>query len=159
MSYIYIVMKKLITTLILYITINSSFGQELPMPQSNNSLDGFVKTWIGRPYRFGGNSEAGIDCSNFVVRLYREVYNSFSISGTCRYLWKQTQRVTTDVLREGDLVFFSSNRSPSGWHVGVYLGNNQFIHAANKQEGVKISSLDEPFYKRNFKGAGRIQQN
>jgi len=150
-------MKKIILILTTLFTIEFCFGQELLTPETNNTLDQFVKTWIGRPYRLGGNSEAGIDCSNFVVRLYREVYNSLSLSGTCRYLWKQTQRITTDVLREGDLIFFNSPQSPSGWHVGVYLGNNQFVHAANRKEGVKISSLNEDYYKRHYKGAGRIQ--
>jgi lipoprotein Spr len=149
-------MKKLITLIILF-SFNYSFAQQLPIETTNNSLDSFIKYWIGKPYQLGGNSEAGIDCSNFVVKLYNKVYNSFSLSGTCRYLWKETQRITKDVLVEGDLVFFNSPQSPSGWHVGVYLGNNQFIHAANTKEGVKISSLDEPFYKEHYKGGGRLK--
>lgn len=148
-------MKKIICILILFIGFKLTLGQELPADTTSTGLDKFIKEWIGRPYRLGGNSEAGIDCSNFVVRLYRDVYNSFSLKGTCRYLWNQTERVTKEILQTGDLVFFNSPQSPSGWHVGVYLGNGQFVHAANRKEGVKISSLDEPFYKRYFKGAGR----
>lgn len=149
-------MKKITTIFVLFFSFQLSLGQELPTFSENHRLDIFIKEWIGRPYRLGGNSEAGIDCSNFVVRLYKDVYNSFSLSGTCRYLWKQTERITEDILQEGDLVFFNSPKSPSGWHVGVYLGNGQFVHAANRKEGVKISSLDEPFYKKYFKGAGRL---
>jgi len=59
-------------------------------------------------------------------------------------------------LMVGDLVFFRSKASPSGWHTGTYIGNSYFIHAANKYEGVKISSLYEPRYKEMIRGYGRL---
>ena len=70
--------------------------------------------------------------------------------------WKETKRILKDSLTTGDIVFFRSNLSPSGWHCGLYLGNGTFAHAANKKEGVKISSLSEPRYLRSYKGAGRF---
>ena len=71
-------------------------------------------------------------------------------------LLKETKRILKDSLTTGDIVFFRSNLSPSGWHCGLYLGNGTFAHAANKKEGVKISSLSEPRYLRSYKGAGRF---
>jgi cell wall-associated NlpC family hydrolase len=59
-------------------------------------------------------------------------------------------------LQLGDLVFFRSRRSPSGWHVGFYLGNNNFLQAPSKGDRVKISSLNEYPYNKSYKGAGRF---
>jgi cell wall-associated NlpC family hydrolase len=70
----------------------------------------------------------------------------------------QTDRVDKDSLELGDLVFFRSKISPSGWHCGTYIGNKQIVHAANRVEGVKISSLNEPRYAKGYKGAGRIKR-
>ena len=145
-------MKKLLTIICLLFVLNG-YSQTVKK-DTDNSLFGFINEWIGRPYKFGGNSEFGIDCSNFVTRLYNKVFNS-TISGTCYYLWEQTKRVSFDSLQIGDMIFFNSPLSPSGWHVGVYIGDNQFVHAANRKEGVKISCLSEDYYKKHYKGAGR----
>lgn len=118
-------------------------------------LNGFILKWLGKPYKLGGNSERGIDCSTFNKRLYKEVFNK-DLQNVCYKQWNQTGRIKRDSLIMGDLLFFRSKQSPSGWHCGVYLGNTYFIHAANKYEGVKISSLSEPRYQKNFKGGGRL---
>ena len=111
--------------------------------------------WIGKPYKLGGNSERGIDCSQFNKRLYKDVYNK--VLGEVAYKqWEQTQRLKKDSLMIGDLVFFRSKASPSGWHTGVFIGNSYFIHAANRYEGVKISSIEEPRYKQMIRGYGRL---
>ena len=111
--------------------------------------------WIGKPYKLGGNSERGIDCSQFNKRLYKDVYNK--VLGEVAYKqWAQTQRLKKDSLMVGDLIFFRSKASPSGWHTGTYIGNTYFIHAANRYEGVKISSLEEPKYKGAIRGYGRL---
>jgi len=62
-------------------------------------------------------------------------------------------------LKVGDLIFFRSKASPSGWHCAVYIGETLFVHAANKYEGVKVSSLEDPRYKKNYRGAGRVLSN
>ena len=122
---------------------------------SDSILNKFMLYWIGKPYKLGGNGERGIDCSQFNKRLYKDVYNK--VLGEVAYKqWEQTQRLKKDSLMVGDLVFFRSKASPSGWHTGTYIGNSYFIHAANKYEGVKISSLDEPRYKEMIRGYGRL---
>jgi len=119
-------------------------------------LDQFVHYWLGRPYKLGGSTERGIDCSQMTKRLYKEVYGK-DLANVAYKQWNQTQRVKRDSIKVGDLVFFKSRISPSGWHCGIYMGNNIFFHAANRYEGVKLSSLLEPRYKNAIRGFGRLK--
>ena len=119
-------------------------------------LSTFVNEWMGVRYRLGGSTKKGIDCSQFTKKLYGEVYG-VKLGNNCQQQWNQTKRVKRDSLIVGDILFFRSRLSPSGWHCGLYLGDGNFVHAANRAEGVKISSLSEPRYDKNFKGAGRIK--
>lgn len=121
----------------------------------NKPLHSFVMEWYGVKYKLGGSTKRGIDCSQFSKKLYWEVYGR-KLGKNCLEQWKQTDRVQRDSLKIGDIVFFRSRQSPSGWHCGVYLGDTMFVHAANKSEGVKISSLSEPRYSKGYKGAGRL---
>jgi lipoprotein Spr len=161
-------MKQIIITTILVILGMTSMSQvknkytEFKLPAisdeiltSDSILNKFMLYWIGKPYKLGGNSERGIDCSQFNKRLYKDVYNK--VLGEVAYKqWEQTQRLKKDSLMVGDLVFFRSKASPSGWHTGAYIGNTYFIHAANRYEGVKISSIEEPRYKQMIRGYGRL---
>lgn len=121
----------------------------------NKPLHSFVMEWYGVKYRLGGSTKKGIDCSQFTKKLYWEVYGR-KLGENCLEQWKQTNRIKKTELIVGDIIFFRSRQSPSGWHCGIYLGNDTFVHAANKQEGVKISSLLEPRYVQGYKGAGRL---
>jgi lipoprotein Spr len=124
---------------------------------TDSTMNRFIEHWVGKPYRLGGQTERGIDCSQFNKRLYKEVFE-IKLGNNCQTQWIQTDRVSRDSLELGDLVFFRSTISPSGWHCGTYIGNNQIVHAANRAEGVKISNLDEPKYKKGYKGAGRVKR-
>jgi lipoprotein Spr len=118
-------------------------------------LSSFVMGWYGVKYKLGGSTKSGIDCSQFTKKLYWEVYGR-KLGNNCAEQWKQTKRVEKDSLLVGDIIFFRSTQSPSGWHCGLYLGNSTFAHATNRNEGVKISSLFEPRYFKSYKGAGRL---
>jgi len=120
----------------------------------DSTLNDFINKWLGVPYKYGGKTKQGIDCAQFSKHLYKEVYNK-TIPGVSWMQWKVTQRINKDSLQKGDLVFFKSKKSPSGWHVGVYIGNNYFIHSPGRKDHVKISSLEEKYYEKNYKGAGR----
>jgi len=119
---------------------------------SNMKLFHFVYDWIGTPYRFGGSSKNGIDCSAFTKQLYSEVFN-LDIKRNSRDIFSMVSPVSKDDLKEGDLVFFKIH-SRSITHIGIYLGNNRFAHASMK--GVAISSLDEEYYNRYFYKGGRV---
>jgi cell wall-associated NlpC family hydrolase len=150
--------KLLIVIGITFIT-KFSFSQDLvevPPFTKDSTLNSFIIHWIGKPYKLGGSTEAGIDCSQFNKRLYQDVYE-IKLEGVCYKQWNQTIRIKKDSLEIGDLVFFRSSQSPSGWHCGTYIGETMFVHAANRAEGVKVSSLMEPRYKAAYKGAGRLQ--
>ena len=114
-----------------------------PILTPDTTLNNFVYHWLGKPYKLGGRTEKGIDCSQFNKRLYSDVYK-IQLENVCYRQWDQTQRIPKDSLQIGDLVFFRSRQSPSGWHCGTYIGETMFVHAANRYEGVKVSSLHEP---------------
>jgi lipoprotein Spr len=122
---------------------------------SNMKLFHFVYDWIGTPYRFGGSSRKGIDCSAFTKQLYSEVFNT-TIRRSSRDIFSMVSPVSKDDLKEGDLVFFKIH-SRSISHVGIYLGNNRFAHASSK--GVAISSLDDAYYSRFFYKGGRMLES
>ena len=122
---------------------------------SNMKLFHFVYDWIGTPYRFGGSSRKGIDCSAFTKQLYSEVFKT-TIRRNSRDIFSMVSPVGKDDLKEGDLVFFKIH-SRSISHVGIYLGNNRFAHASSR--GVAISSLDEAYYSRYFYKGGRMLES
>ena len=120
---------------------------------SNLKLYKFVYEWIGTPYRFGGNTRKGIDCSAFTKAIYDKVFNT-TILRNSRDIFSMTNPVSKDDLKEGDLVFFKI-KSRIISHVGIYLGGDRFAHASSTG-GVKISNLNEPYYSRYFYKGGRI---
>jgi lipoprotein Spr len=133
----------------------SDYVQHIESAEDTTKLGKFINEWLGVRYRLGGSTKKGIDCSQFTKKLYRNVYD-LSLGDVAYKQWNQTKRIKKDSLQVGDIVFFRSRQSPSGWHCGIYIGNNRFVHAANKSEGVKISTLDEPRYLNSYKGAGRL---
>ena len=140
-------MKKLLLILILIISVSFTI--------KNSSLYDTVYEWIGVPYRYGGTTKHGVDCSGLTQQLYQEAY-SITLPRTARQQWEITERISKDNLQEGDLVFFKSKRSPSGWHVGIYLGEGKFVHSPSRKDKVKISNLNDNYYNKMYKGAGRI---
>ena len=119
---------------------------------SNMKLFHFVYDWIGTPYRFGGSSRKGIDCSAFTKELYSEVFN-LDIKRSSRDIFSMVSPVAKEELKEGDLVFFKIHSRRIS-HIGIYLGNNRFAHASSR--GVAISSLDDAYYSRYFYKGGRL---
>ncbi|MEO6631867.1 MAG: NlpC/P60 family protein [Mucilaginibacter sp.] len=122
---------------------------------SNMKLFHFVYDWIGTPYRFGGSSRRGIDCSAFTKELYSDVFN-MDIQRNSRDIFSMVSPVKRDELKEGDLVFFKIHSRRIS-HVGIYLGNNRFAHASSR--GVAINSLDDAYYNRYFYRGGRMLES
>ncbi len=120
---------------------------------SNIKLYKFIYEWIGTPYRFGGNTQKGIDCSAFTKAIYDKVFNT-TILRNSRDIFSMVNPLPKDELKEGDLVFFKI-KSRSITHIGIYLGDNRFAHASSTR-GVVISNLNEPYYSRYFYKGGRI---
>jgi len=115
-----------------------------------------VKGFLGTPYRFGGSSVRGIDCSAFVAKVYQ--FFDVSLPRTAREQSRMGVRVAKNELQEGDLVFFNTRRAFG--HVGIYIGNNEFIHASSGRtsgKNVRIDSLDKPYYNQRFIKAVRVK--
>lgn len=140
-------------------SISSKLGMELSYPENDLGLYAFVADWLRTPYRFGGMSRRGTDCSGFVYRLYETVYETNIGRQSSADLMSQTERVSRNDLREGDLVFFNirNRRGGRASHVGVYLEDGKFAHASTRS-GVIISRLSEPYYRRTYLGAGRVKK-
>lgn len=145
-------MKTLFIALFLLVSFSSKSQQN---NQDSIKLNNFVENWLGAPYRFGGTTKRGIDCSAFTQKIYQDVYEKH-LPRTCDSQYHYTERVKKLNLQRGDIIFFISPASPSGWHCGIYLGDNKFVHASNKRDGVKISDLGEEFYRKHYRGAGRL---
>jgi LysM repeat protein len=109
---------------------------------------------LGTRYRFGGYSEKyGFDCSGLVKNLFSKF--TINLPHSSREQFKCGEKVDRDKLEKGDLVFFSSGgKTPN--HVGIYVGDDQFIHAASKAEKVIISDLNKLWYSMRYLGARRI---
>ncbi len=121
----------------------------------NKTLLEGVDNWYGVRYRSGGNDHKGIDCSGFTVAVYSAVYGII-LPRVARDQYHNSHKISTTELQEGDLVFFNT-RGRGVSHVGIYLGNNFFIHAS-VSKGVMVNSLFEPYYLQRFAGAGRIDR-
>jgi hypothetical protein len=111
--------------------------------------------YLGVNYRYGQSSEKGFDCSGFVKYVFRNF--GFDLPHSAYYLYKITKRVETSKAQCGDLVFFIT-RGKGVSHVGIYLGNNQFIHAPGRGRTVSIDSLGTNYYKKHMVGFGSVIQ-
>ncbi|MEN3752003.1 bifunctional murein DD-endopeptidase/murein LD-carboxypeptidase [Mangrovibacter yixingensis] len=108
--------------------------------------------WKGVRYRLGGDTKRGIDCSAFVQRTFREQFG-LELPRSTYEQETMGKHVAKTALRTGDLVLFRAGST--GRHVGIYIGNNQFVHASTSS-GVMISNLDEPYWKRRYNDARRV---
>lgn len=114
-----------------------------------------AKGFLGAPYRLGGSSVRGLDCSAFVKKIYE--FFDVSLPRTAKEQARVGMLVMRDELKEGDLVFFNTRRRAYG-HVGIYIGNNEFVHAAaGRARMVRIDTLDKPYYNKRFVKAVRIK--
>jgi len=111
--------------------------------------------WKGTPHKMGGNSKNGIDCSGFVHHIYTKLFNIY-VPRTTKLLFNTGVRIDKSQLKPGDLVAFMPHSYPR--HVGIYTGNNKFIHASTTK-GVVMSDLANPYWKKHYLMSRRIIKN
>ena len=121
---------------------------------SNSSSKGsavvaYAQQFLGCAYKYAGTSPSGFDCSGFTQYVYKNFGVTLNRTAAAQY---SNGTAVTD-LQPGDLLMFGK---PSINHVGIYIGGNQFIHAANPSKGVRIDSISSSYYKSNYRGARRI---
>ncbi len=143
---------------------SSAHGQSL----ASSAADAAGKVWTGAQdvatyalgllgvnYRFGGNSpETGLDCSGLVRYVFQEV-TGVSLPRTAKEMSGLGSKVTIADLKPGDLVFFNTRRFAFS-HVGIYLGDNRFVHAPRRGREVTVASLDQAYWQKHFNGARRL---
>ena len=110
-----------------------------------------AERWIGVPYKWGGQSMDGVDCSAFVGNVYKAVGINLPRTSTQQY---ETISKKVDTPKIGDLVFFTFTSSPIS-HVGMYVGNNKFIHASTSK-GVVVQELNDRPYSQKLVGIKRV---
>ena len=111
----------------------------------------------GIQYKYGGNSPAtGFDCSGFVRYVFRNAAN-LTLPPTARAIAQIGKSVQKDELQPGDLVFFNTLKSAFS-HVGIYLGDNKFIHAPSKGKAVQVESMQNSYWSSRFEGAQRLDE-
>lgn len=118
-------------------------------------LDRHYRNWKGTPYRLGGLSRRGIDCSGFVHLAFRDVLG-MNIPRSTDMLADTGTRIAKNQLNVGDLVFFKTGFSKH--HVGIYLGKQQFMHASTSR-GVMKSSLNNPYWSAHYWKSTRLIGN
>ena len=123
-------------------------------PKDHHALYLEAAQWIGTPYRSGGQSRRGTDCSGFVRQVYKAAYGIDLPRSTDQQM-DATSRVRRGKLREGDLVFFHGSRKRRVNHVGIYLKDGKFVHASTSR-GVMVSRLDEDYWDEHWMRGGRI---
>ncbi|QHL88557.1 hypothetical protein GU926_14390 [Nibribacter ruber] len=132
------------------------YSQTLGVKLDYEEDQAFLKTvteWIGTPYRSGGSTRKGTDCSGFVSKVYKQVYG-ITLTHSSRSMFTQVKRVAKAGMDTGDLVFFRRGPGQPIYHVGIYLKDGKFIHSATRG-GVMINSLNSAYYKKYFYAAGR----
>lgn len=132
-------------------------SEEEILARIEKQLRELAAEWDGTPYRDGGTSREGIDCSGLVQTLYREVFDQ-ELPRSAKAQEKACLEITVESLRPGDLIFFRTKGIGPFFkrrHVGVYLSDREFVHASSSK-GVTISSLDDHYWKTKFHKAARI---
>ncbi|MEO6547408.1 MAG: NlpC/P60 family protein [Ferruginibacter sp.] len=119
---------------------------------TNIRLYNFIEEWWATRYVYGGADRNGIDCSAFTGKLLSEVYG-LNVPRMAKDQYKVCEKLTMEALVEGDLVFFDRKGGIS--HVGLYLGDNYFVHSS-VHDGVTISSLTDEYYSKKFISGGRV---
>jgi cell wall-associated NlpC family hydrolase len=124
-----------------------------PSEKGLDSLTEVAYSYLATPYRFGGSSHQGIDCSSFVRNVFREL--NIELPRTAREQYRLGAQVDLDELQSGDLLFFRTYaKYPS--HVGIYLGDQKMIHASPRSRRVVITNIAAPYFRSRFIGAKRL---
>jgi cell wall-associated NlpC family hydrolase len=107
---------------------------------------------VGAPYEYGGSSPDGFDCSGLVYYAYDAA--GVTLPRTTTQLLRGSRGIALDEAREGDLLFFEITSKPD--HVGIFIGNKQFVHAPSSGKHVSVGTLDDPYWRNSFVGARRL---
>ncbi|WAH39327.1 NlpC/P60 family protein [Alicyclobacillus dauci] len=133
---------------------NSTASSTNSAPSKASAIIATAKGFLGTPYVWGGTAPSGFDCSGFVQYVYGQ--NGVTLPRTSTEQSTVGTSITQAALQPGDLVFFADTWKAGVSHVGIYLGNRQFIEESSGKGQVIITSLDNPYYAAHYAGARRV---
>jgi len=127
---------------------------QLTIAQGDGSpLLAVAARFLGDPYRFGAEDDGAFDCSGFVRHVFASM--GVELPHSAREQYTLGDGISRDELEPGDLVFFHTSRRYAS-HVGIYVGDDMFVHAASHGGQVQVDSLNKPYYAQHYLGARRI---
>lgn len=131
-------------------------GETLPRAQPGKArgpIAALALSMVGVPYRYGGSDPStGFDCSGLVH--YAFTSNGYDVPRTSQAQFEAARKITLAEAAEGDLLFFRDQEKLS--HVGIYLGDGQFVHAPSSGDTVRVAHIDSPWYQRHLVAVGRL---
>jgi cell wall-associated NlpC family hydrolase len=146
-----------ITTWAVSLTVLAGCGHapspEPALPLASRAVD-HALAMVGKPYRYGGNTPKGFDCSGLVQYSYGRV--GVQLPRGTRNLLQVSQPISRNKLRRGDLVFFTQEGRKSS-HVALYLGGGRFVHSPSSGKNVYVAGFNEPYWQRHFTEARRLE--
>jgi lipoprotein Spr len=142
-----------VTQILKKYSTNTQPGNNSVTPQEKMLME--IIKYKDTPYKYGGNSKEGIDCSAFTQSVFNNCFSISLLRSAHDQYTQGTEVSEKSDLKFGDLVFFNTRRRVKPGHVGIYIGDNCFAHSSSS-EGVKVSSLEEDYYSRKFMGGRRI---
>ncbi len=126
---------------------------QLSQPPGDHAVT-VARAMLGTPYRYGGSDTTGFDCSGLVYYAYRQA--GVDVPRTSTQQYRATRKVPLSLLQPGDLLFFRLS-PPKISHVGIYTGDDQFIHAPSSGKQVCYASLDNDYWRKHLVAAGRVR--
>lgn len=133
----------------------NSLWAELEYTPDQKKIVEYGRTLLGKRYNYGGDSrQEGFDCSGFTRYVYKNALNK-SLPRTAKEMASSGISVTQDKLVAGDLVFFNTMGFDYS-HVGIYIGNNRFIHASTAKHAIVIGNIKNEYFAKRYNGARRI---
>ena len=149
--------RSLRTLILLFILIAVTGCGHAPVDRSSAELGSRAAktalTMIGKPYRYGGNTPDGFDCSGLVQYSYGRV--GIMLPHGTKSLLAASYPISRKYLQRGDLVFYTQEGKQSS-HVALYVGGNQFVHAPSSGKYVYVSDINDPYWRRHFAEARRL---
>jgi cell wall-associated NlpC family hydrolase len=151
-------MKYILPFFILLFSACSSVNNEVRAPFNSSqakSISSYARSLLGTPYKYGGNSpETGFDCSGFVDHVFRHTMG-ISLPRSTYQISRFGQAINKSELHAGDLVFFNTLHRRFS-HVGIYLGEDRFIHSPSSGGEVRTENMREDYWVSHYDGARRI---